>query len=808
MSRIDEPGATGEIFLGGGGLALGYIGQPGQTAQRFVADPYGPAGSYLYRTGDRGRWNRHGDLEFLDRIDNQVQIRGHRIEPGEVETALRRSPYVRDAVVVAHESIRRQKTFLVAFLAVGPAFSGSRSEIVAAARRTVASLLPVYMTPARYEIMEYFPSNGSAKTDRGALARSFRDRRPSTSVNETRTERVPAIRELTAEVLCEVELDESLSFFELGGDSMDAIELVASARRAGLDLRLPDVITGAPLGDVLRLVDGRRTPTADDPGAGTTAVAGRQSAAAALLETGESERIAAYYATRVTAPHGAVEDIWPLAPLQEGLIAQSLYDDTMPDIYTVQVRVDIDAAVDPARLCAAVSRVVSAHPALRSAFVLDRSDEPVQVVLSEVATEVAIVDLPGDADRSGAVDDWLLEDRRRRFDLTVPPLHRFTILRLGEDKTYLVFTHHHTLLDGWSVNIVLSDVLRLCRDGGAATGSIDPGSPRAFALWAREQLGPEARDARHGALRDVDGLVLAPPGPSAPSSEAWSEEHYLHLSAGETGQVTASAAIMGVTPATVVAGAWAVALGRAMGRDTATHGFVVSGRECPVPGTDRTVGLLMNTIPVAASWSPGESWAVFLTRLQKERARLAPYWSQPLREIRRAAGAHAAFDTCLVFGTYPTIQQIAPEVAEMVVATSVAETAEFSLTLHVQMEPHITLRFTYWPHAVDRQRCEQIAGDVRSMLLNIAEKHQDSGPHGDIGGTVDSSTELVSKVFREVLRREIPGPDADFFELGGDSIMASRVTNRIKALTGTRVPTRVVFDLATPRGLAEYLDRQ
>ncbi|MGH3673991.1 MAG: condensation domain-containing protein, partial [Pseudonocardiaceae bacterium] len=444
------------------------------------------------------------------------------------------------------------------------------------------------MTPARYEIVDRFPISGSGKTDRRALAGSFRDRRPSTSIGDTLEDRSSAMRDLIAEVLCEAELDDSLSFFELGGDSMDAIELVASARRVGIDLRLEDVITGGPLGDVLRLVDERPMPRDGDVGASSTAESSRRNALAAFLETREWERIAAYYATRVAAPfgsaHSVVEDIWPLAPLQEGLIVQSLYDDTMPDIYTVQVCVEVDTDLDPADVREAVSRVVSAHPALRSAFVLDRSDEPVQVVLSEVATEVTVVDLPADAERSGAIGDWLLEDRRRRFDLTTPPLHRFALLRLGGARRFLVFTHHHALLDGWSVNIVLSDVLRICQHGGAAIGdtSIDGVSPRAFALWARDQLGPEARHAWHSALRDMDGLVLGPHASAATaSSDAWSEEHHLDLTASETDLVSASAGTVGVTPATVVAGAWAAALGRATGRDEVTHGFVVSGRECP-----------------------------------------------------------------------------------------------------------------------------------------------------------------------------------------------------------------------------------
>lgn len=728
LNRIDEADVTGEIFLAGPGLARGYLSQPGATAQRFIADPHGPAGDIMYRTGDCGRWNEYGELEFLGRVDDQVQICGHRIEFGEVEAALRCTPDVHDAVVVAHDSSRRGKTFLVAFLAVGPSVDNDRSAIVSAARRSVASHLPSFMSPARYQLVERFPVTRSGKTDRQALARSFRDTHPAASTGGPGTTTSRTTRELVAETLCEPELDDTLTFLQLGGDSMDAIGLVTAARHAGVDLRITDLIGGRPVGEVLRIVAERpQLGRGDDPGT-SIMVRGEESSWKWFRDPEEWKRIADEYTIVARRSEGTVvEDIWPLTPLQEGLLVQSLYDDTRPDIYTVQIRIDTETLQDPACVGRAVSHVVAAHPALRSAFVLDRADEPVQIVLREVEVEVEVVDLPADADETGVLANWLLTDRQRRFDLTIPPLHRFTLVRLGGLRACVVFTHHHALLDGWSVNIVLGDVLRACRQDASP---IDAVSPQAFALWARNQVRPEALQAWHHALADSGGLVLAsrPAPPAAP--DMWSVEHLVVLTGRETDLVNAGAVAAGVTPATMVAGAWAVALGRAVGHTEATHGLVVSGRECPVPGVERTVGLLMNTIPVVARWHRRESWKGFLTRLQAQRAELAPYWYQPLREIRRAVGLGATFDTCLVFGTYPTIQQVAPDVAEMVSATSVDETSEFSLLLYVELQPHVRLRFTYWPHVLDRSRCEQIAEDVRSTLLDIAHHVHSSGPDG------------------------------------------------------------------------------
>ena len=219
------PGTAGELYLGGQGLARGYLGQPDLTAARFVADPFGPPGSRLYRTGDRAGWNRSGQLEFLGRVDDQVKIRGFRIEPAEIEAVLESQPDVRQAVVVAREDegVRR----LVGYVTL---VSG---HAVAALREFIAGRLPGYMVPAAVVVLDAFPLTPNNKIDRAALPAPV-----FTSV-EGRAPRDPqeaVLCALAAEILhlAAVSIDDN--FFDLGGDSILSIQLVSRARRQAVDI--------------------------------------------------------------------------------------------------------------------------------------------------------------------------------------------------------------------------------------------------------------------------------------------------------------------------------------------------------------------------------------------------------------------------------------------------------------------------------------------------------------------------------------------------------------------------------------------
>nr|BFE70482.1 hypothetical protein GCM10020092_037830 [Actinoplanes digitatis] len=471
--RPVPPGVTGELYLADEGVARGYLGLPGLTAARFVACPFGPAGARMYRTGDLARWTVDGELDFLGRADHQVKIRGYRIEPGEIETVLRAHPAVTQAVVLAREGR------LVAYV-VGE---------VEGLRRHAAALLPDYMVLAAFVALDRWPLTSTGKIDRRALPApaygAGRVHRPA------RTPREELLCGLFARVLGVAEVGIDDDFFELGGDSIVAIQLVTRARQAGLAFSPREVFAGRTAAALAALADEVR----DDAG----------TPAGPLVVLADDERAA------VEARYEAVEEIPATTPLQQGLLFHSLYDETDTDPYLVQDALLLAGELDPRRLRAAVDALVARHASLRAGFVVCRGGDVVQVVADRVTVPWRELDLSDDPGGLARVRE---ADRAERFDPAVPPLMRATLARLAADRHVLVLTSHHLLWDGWSMARALGDLFALYRGEPALP---DPVPLRDYLAWLAGRDRNEALGAWRQALLGLDGPTLAAAGADLPA---------------------------------------------------------------------------------------------------------------------------------------------------------------------------------------------------------------------------------------------------------------------------------------------------
>jgi len=663
--RPVAPGVIGDLYLSGAGLADGYLDRAGLTAERFVADPTVP-GSRMYRTGDLARWTSDGELLFAGRADDQVKIRGFRIEPGEIEAALTAQPEVHEAVVAAIDG--RLIGYVVA--------EGDADPV--GLRERLAAVLPEYMVPAVLVTLEALPLTGNGKVDRAALPAPVFAANAAGRAPRTEAERI--LCGLLAEVLGLERVGVDESFFELGGDSIAAIRLAARAAKAGL-LVTPSQIFKEPT--PARLAAAARPVPADVPGDRPL-----------LTLTVEDE------AELAIAVPGA-EEVWPLAPLQEGLLFQSTLDDEGLDIYQAQWILELNGPLEVDRLRAAWEAVFARHAELRVSFVRLASGTMLQAVAGHVVLPWREVELAAGSDVDAAVRALAGQEQEQRFDLAEAPLFRLVLVRCGEDRHRLLVVHHHILTDGWSVAVILNEVAGAYAAGGRFPERAGAAaSYRDYLGWLDRQDQEAARAAWRAELSGLDGpttIARAAAGTGYEYRVAFLPPH-LHT------RLLELARVHGLTLNTVVQGAWAIVLARLARRTDVVFGTTVACRPAELPGVESMPGLMMNTVPVRVSLRGGQSVVDMLTGLQRRQADLMPHQHLGLPEIQKAAGTGAVFDTLLVFENYPR------DFAGQFTYLGTVEGTHYPLTLGILPGDRLRVQLGYRPGQVEETVAESVLG--------------------------------------------------------------------------------------------------
>ncbi|MFD5766399.1 amino acid adenylation domain-containing protein [Streptomyces sp. NPDC127049] len=710
-------GVVGEIYIGGAGVARGYVGRPGLTAERFVADVGGAVGARMYRTGDLGRRRADGSVEYCGRVDFQVKVRGHRVELGEIEAVLAGDAGVAQAVVavVADAAGTRHVVGYVRPVA-GVVVEG---EVL---RDRVAGVLPDYMVPVRVIVVDDFVLTPNGKVDRRALPalelRAVREYRAPSS------ERERVLHGVFAEVLGRERVGVDDSFFDLGGDSIVSMRLAARAHRAGLVLSAKDVFvhkTIAALAEVARDVpqDGGDTGgTATGP----------------LVTLDDAER------AELDALAGPDAEVWTLTPLQQGMHFHALLATDAIDVYVTQRPLRLTGTLAPTVLRDAFDTLLARHPALRTSFVTLGSGRSVQVVHEDVRVPWEERDLSAlaPAEREARLAELLDEDRIRRFATDRPPLLRVALVKLAADEHLLLVTHHHMLLDGWSLPLVFGDLFASYARGGSGTGTPPVPFDR-FLRWLGAQDERAAVEAWRQELAGLDEPALVAPGFDAATATV-PDLVATALDQEATERLTDTARRSGLTLNTLVQGAWAVALGQFLGRDDVVFGATTAGRPPELPGAESMVGLLMNTVAVRVRLDPGRPLAATLTGLQETQAGLRPFQHLGLAEVQRAAGIGELFDTVVGFENTPVdgeaVQAQVPGLRISVDDTPAPGASHYPFSLVVVPSDRLSLELTYRTDLFTASEAETVLHRVRALLDAFA--HDPEIPVGRIDLRTDA----------------------------------------------------------------------
>ncbi|GAA5046551.1 hypothetical protein GCM10023318_12080 [Nocardia callitridis] len=417
---------------------------------------------------------------------------------------------------------------------------------------------------------------------------------------------------------------------------------------------------------------------------------------------------------RWESEHPGLSDVWSLSPLQSGLLFHALMSHAegtaAVDLYTTQASVDLGGDLDVARLRTAADAVLHRYPNLRVCFAADAEGRPVQIVHDRVELPWREVDLTGvaETERDTELRKLVVAERESGFDLATAPLLRFTLYRLEHPDTtgtkptggqwHLVITTHHILLDGWSMPLLMRDVLVLYGTRGDASALPNVPSYRTFLTWLSRREYASSLAVWNTALSGATEPTLLARRPAATESTRIGKL-VTEIDAERTRRIVEHAAALGVTVNTMTQAAWGLTLSRLTGRDDVVFGATVSGRPPELPGVEDMVGLFINTLPVRVRLDDHPVADDMVRQLQRQQADLLDHHHIGLADIQRTAGAAAQFDTLLIFESYPIDRAAIAAVSNVdgasVTGVGMQDDTHYPLTLLITAQSTIELTWKY-----------------------------------------------------------------------------------------------------------------
>jgi len=688
-------GVDAELYIGGSRLARGYLHSPGATAERFVPDPLGPSGARMYRSGDRVRRRAYGELEFLGRIDRQLKLRGFRVEPAELETALSAHPALCEASALVHEVEGTPQ--LLAF-----AVSASGDDVdVQALRAWLNERLPDYLVPSRIVMVLALPLNPNGKLDRAALLKALQNVPTTPSVAPADALEAQLL-DVWKEVLQRAAIGVTDNFFEIGGDSIRSLQLVARARRRGLKLT-PRLIFSQP---TIRQLASAITIAAEPESPE------KQPAAAPDVRLTLSADQRSELGDRARDVVAAV----PLSPIQQGIMLH-VQTSQRADAYVNQLSLEVQG-LELSRFRLAWQTVIERHESLRTGI---HTPWGLQVVYRSATFRCEERDLrtgPCSSEQLRAIAD---AEHKQLFDLSQPPLQRVLVLHLPLGRQRIVWTYHHVLCDGWSSALQLDEVLQ-CYLGEALP---QPRSQyRDYLAWlARQERGTSEHfwRAQLAPLEQPTLLASRRGGPGRGHHSRRGE-----LTPEQTTKLIALAQTERVTLNTLVQAAWALLLQRYVGAATVAFGVTVSGRPPELEEVERALGPFIHTLPMVQSPRPAQRLGAYLRELQQCNLSMREHEHLPLHEIQRLSNAVAGplFDTLVAYQNFPVDDPLRERGRDQLQIrdVEVRTPTGYTLTLQAACTDRLTFRLGAWRESFGPAALRDVSEQLQQILLAFVDR--------------------------------------------------------------------------------------
>ncbi|WP_122692958.1 non-ribosomal peptide synthetase, partial [Pseudomonas viridiflava] len=595
--RLAPKGVTGELYIGGDGVALGYLNRPELSVEKFLVDPFSDEpGAMMYRTGDLGRWMEDGQLECLGRNDDQVKIRGFRIELGEIVSCLHQLPGIGETVVLARED-EPGNVRLVAY------YTSHEEDTLLAPEQMRAHLqasLPDYMVPTAFIELKTLPLTANGKLDRRALPKPERSALFGVSYEAPEGEFEVALAEIWAEVLHVERVGRHDHFFDLGGHSLLAMRMVSQVRQQlGVEL---------PLGELFAL--------------------GELAAVAAALSGVARSELPSILPVKRDQPMPlsfAQQRLWFLAQMDGG-----------NEAYNIPMALSLEGALDVTALTRALARIVERHETLRSRFVASGDSAQVLFVPTPADARLLVEDI---RHAPLSLEACLRAEAVAPFDLAHGPLIRAHLLQVADERHVLLLTVHHIVADGWSMGVLTQELLALypafCQE------QPDPLPPLAiqyadYAVWQRRWLTGERLQHQAAYWRQVlEGaptLLTLPTDRPRPAQQDFAGASLaLQLDTRLAADLRKLAQRQGVTLYMALMAAWATTLTRLSGQAEVVIGSPVAGRGRTE--LEDLVGLFVNTLAVRIDTSGSPSGEALLAQVKARVLEAQDHQDLPFEQV-------------------------------------------------------------------------------------------------------------------------------------------------------------------------------
>jgi amino acid adenylation domain-containing protein len=719
---------TAEIFVCCDHIAPGYWRNPAATAEAFLDDE--ELGK-IYRTGDLGRRNYAGCIEFAGRKDNQVKINGFRVELYEIERLLKEHEGIAETVVIAVEKSagasmqEGEGDILLA------AYMVSEKEMTDSELRAYLSLyLPAYMIPSYFIFLERLPLGPTGKLDREALpepgAAALTEYMPPGNEVEKR------LVEVWSGVFAK-EVGINDNFFHLGGDSIKAIQVSTRLRGHNLELKIGDLFLHPRIKELAAFVEKIQEDV--DPG---TVKGESPDVYGPGISPGKLAWITGY--TRDNIPgNPEIEAVYPLTPMQKTMLYYSL-SGTNKEVFFIQYVLGWQAAIESSLLEAGIDKLVERHEIFRTNFIHEGLDQPLQVVLKQRKVEFNYDDISGrpEAEKALYLQECRKNDIKRGFDLSRDMLLRVSLFRVDVNSYYMMWSKHYILMDGWCVGIVFNELARIYE--GLRTGSpiqLEEVTPyRTFVTWLEKQ----DKSAAFGYWRSYlagyqhqGGLVPTKPGPvkRLKQGEYNFETYTFEIAAEAIHGARQLAAEGGVTLNTVFQALWGILLQKYNNRDDVVFGAVVSGRPPEIKGIENMVGLFINTVPVRVKARGDDEFRQLVKKMQENGIAARSYDYLPFTEIlAQCQLKENIIDNLMTFQNFVLMEQFknifntrGNTAPPSPIETSLFHQSNYNFNIVIMPFTPFQVTFMYNASAYDEDFLKRIRRHLMEILYQVIENN-------------------------------------------------------------------------------------